>query len=86
MHEAGRLVLWSHRHKISWKICKFINMQRYDKKSVYVEYACVYHIILSFINFCLFELMRNVPVNSFGHVRTLPPFYRTFTKNEDGLT
>ena len=28
--------------------------------------------------FCLFELMLNVPVKSFGHVGTLPSFYGTF--------
>ena len=32
--------------------------------------------IIPFI--CCFELMFNVPVNSYGHVGTLPPFYGTF--------
>ena len=31
---------------------------------------------------CLFELMLYVPVNSSGHVGTLPPLYGTFTQNE----
>ena len=36
---------------------------------------------------CLFfELILNVPVNSYGHVGALPPFYGTLTKNEDGMT
>ena len=30
---------------------------------------------------CVFELMVNVPVNSNGHVGTLPPFYGTFTQH-----
>ena len=30
---------------------------------------------------CLFELMLYVPVNSNGHVGTLPPFYGTFTQH-----
>ena len=30
-------------------------------------------------NFCLFGLMYSVPVNSYGHVGTLPPFHGTFT-------
>ena len=29
---------------------------------------------------CLFELMLNVTVNSFGHVGTLPPFNRILPK------
>ena len=36
--------------------------------------------------FCLFELMLYVPVNSQGHVGTLPPLYGTFTQNEDVMT
>ena len=35
---------------------------------------------------CLFELMLYVPVNSSGHVGTLPPLYGTFTHNEDVMT
>ena len=35
--------------------------------------------------FCLFELMLNAPVNSYGHVRMRPPFYRT-SQNEDVMT
>ena len=35
---------------------------------------------------CLFELMLYVPVNSQGHVGTLPPLYGTFTQNEDVMT
>ena len=32
--------------------------------------------------FSLFvELMLSVPVNSYGHVGTLPPFYGTYTQN-----
>ena len=31
--------------------------------------------------FCLFELMLKVPVNSYGHVGTLRPFYGTFTQH-----
>ena len=27
---------------------------------------------------CLFELMLNVPVDSYGHVKMLPPFYGDF--------
>ena len=34
----------------------------------------------------LFELMLYVPVNSSGHVGTLPPLYGTFTQNEDVMT
>ena len=34
-----------------------------------------------FVFVCLFELLLYIPVNSYGHVRTLPPFYRTFTQN-----
>ena len=34
----------------------------------------------------LFEMMLNIPVNSYGHVGTLLPFYRTFTQNEDVMT
>ena len=30
---------------------------------------------------CLFELMLSVPVNSYGHVGTLPSFYGTYTQN-----
>ena len=30
---------------------------------------------------CLFELILYVPVNSYGHVGMLPPFYRTFTQH-----
>ena len=36
--------------------------------------------------YCLFELMLYVPVNSQGHVGTLPPLYGTFTQNEDVMT
>ena len=36
--------------------------------------------------FHLFELMLYVPVNSYGYVGTLPPFYRTFTQNEGVMT
>ena len=36
-----------------------------------------------FIIVCLFELKLYVPVNSNGHVGTLPPFYGTFTQHED---
>ena len=28
---------------------------------------------------CWFELSLNIPVNSYGHVGTLPPIYGTFT-------
>ena len=35
---------------------------------------------------CLFELMLYVPVRSLGHIGTLPPFYGTFTQNEDVVT
>ena len=31
---------------------------------------------------CLFELMRNVQVNSYGHVGSLPPFYGTCSQNK----
>ena len=34
----------------------------------------------------LYELMLCVPVNSYGHVGTLPPFYGTFTPNQDVMT
>ena len=30
---------------------------------------------------CLFELVLNVPINSFGNVESLPPFSGTFTQN-----
>ena len=30
---------------------------------------------------CSFEMMLNIPVNSYGHVRTFSPFYGTFTEN-----
>ena len=33
------------------------------------------------VDYCLFEFMLNVSVNSYGHVGTLPPFYGTFTQN-----
>ena len=39
-----------------------------------------------FKNLCLFELICKVLVNSYGHVGTLPPFYRTFTPNKDVVT
>ena len=32
---------------------------------------------------CLFELIFYVPVNSYGHVGTLPPFCGTYTNNQD---
>ena len=35
---------------------------------------------------CLFELVLYVLVNIQGHVGTLPPFYGTFTQNEDVMT
>ena len=35
---------------------------------------------------CLFELILNVPVNNKCHVGTVPPFYGTFTQNEDVMT
>ena len=38
------------------------------------------------LNFFFFELMFNIPVNSKGHVGTLPPLYGTFTQNEDVMT
>ena len=46
------------------------------------------HLVLktSTIFVCLFELMFNVPVNSYGHVGTLPLFYGTFSQNEDVMT
>ena len=31
--------------------------------------------------FFVFELMLNVPVNSYGHLQSLPPFYGTYTQN-----
>ena len=34
----------------------------------------------------LFELLLYVPVNSNGQVGTFPPFYGTFTQNEDVMT
>ena len=43
-------------------------------------------IYVSVNDFCLFELMRYVPVNSQCHVGTLPPLYGTFTQNEDVMT
>ena len=36
--------------------------------------------------FVLFELVLYVPVNSQGHVGTLPPLYGTLTQNEDVMT
>ena len=36
--------------------------------------------------FCLFELMLYVPVNSYGHVGMLHPFYGTFNQNKDVMT
>ena len=35
---------------------------------------------------CLFELMLCVPVNSQGHVGTLPPFFGTLTQSENVIT
>ena len=35
--------------------------------------------------FIYFEVMANVPVNSYGHVETLPPYYGTFTQKFDAL-
>ena len=43
-------------------------------------------LVLIFFCLILFELMLYVPVNSQGHVGTLPPHYRTFTQNEDVMT
>ena len=42
------------------------------------------YILLHTVKLCVyFELMLNVTVNIKGHVGTLPPFYGTFTQNED---
>ena len=38
-----------------------------------------------FISFS-FELMINVLVNSHGHVGVLPPFYGTYTQNDNVMT
>ena len=35
-----------------------------------------FHVFMSFV--CLFDLMLSVPVNSNGHVGTLPPFNGTY--------
>ena len=35
---------------------------------------------------CLFELILYVPVNSYGHVGTLPPFYWTSTQHQNIMT
>ena len=32
---------------------------------------------------CVFELLLNIPFNSYGHIVTLLPFYGTFTQNKD---
>ena len=42
--------------------------------------------VLSFICLNLFGLMLYVPVNSQGHVGTLPPLYGAFTQNLDVMT
>ena len=34
-----------------------------------------------YFSYFLFDLMLNIPANSYGHVGTLPPFYGTFTQN-----
>ena len=34
----------------------------------------------------LFGLWFSVPVNSYGHVRTLPPFYETSIQHKDVMT
>ena len=38
---------------------------------------------ISWSNACLFELMLNVPVNSYGHDGTLPPLYGILTQNQE---
>ena len=47
---------------------------------------CVNDLVQIFFCLNLFELMLYVPVNSQGHVGTLPPHYGTFTQNEDVMT
>ena len=36
--------------------------------------------------FCMFVLILNLLVNSYGHAGALPPFYGTFTQNKDVMT
>ena len=47
---------------------------------------CVNDLVQIFFCLNLFELVLYVPVNSQGHVGTLPPHYGTFTQNEDVMT
>ena len=60
--------------------CQDIDLQNINLD----KYSVFYKSVLDF--FCLFELMLYVPVNSQGHVGTLPPLYGTFTQNEDVMT
>ena len=58
--------------------------RKYARKVLLVEVACSEHCLLGHIcrkasKVCLFELMLYIPVNTYGHVGTLPPFYVTFT-------
>ena len=32
------------------------------------------------LSVCLSDVLLSIPVNSYGHVRTLPPFYGIFPK------
>ena len=50
------------------------------------SYVLYFDVLFRFLFVCLFELMLYVPVNSQGHVGTLPPLYGTFTQNEDVMT
>ena len=66
---------------LSWSY--FITIKTCDSypfwKESDVHVTEVIHLVL--FEFCLFELMLIIPVNSKGHVGMLPPFYRTFTQN-----
>ena len=73
---------------------RYLGNNIYTKISVCIQLACnVRHLIhidvIKDIKHTLvkkIELMLTVTVNIKGHVGTLPPFYGTFTHNEDVMT
>ena len=63
-----------------------------EMRQAWMRFSCVKHRVLPIqktgesgiipmTTVCLFELMLNVPVKSYCHVGTLPPFYGTCTQN-----
>ena len=57
-----------------------------NRNTFYINYMFYFEIHYYCKDKALFELMLTVPVNSHGHDGTLPPFYETFTQNEDVMT